>query len=553
MSPWTCLPGLGVVGVCLDSLCISPMRITVQGHTVAPTAHCPVCGHMSGRVHSHYRRTLADLPSYGIVTELRLTARRFFCDNPHCTRRVFAEPLDGLTAAYARRTDRLLQAQRWIGLALGGQAGARLATRLGMPTSGDSLLRMVHLAPLPPAVTPLILGVDDWALCRGQRYGTILCDLEKHRPVDLLPERSTETLRAWLTGHPGVQVISRDRGGDYARGAAAGAPQATQVADRWHLLHNLHDALVRIADRCHPQIRLAARETAKLSSPTSACVEELSAQAPPPPSPTPIQILSQQRRARRLARYQQVIDLRRQGVSQRTIAKRLGMGREAVRRFVQAGTFPERAKRISRSQADLHMDYLRRRWSEGCRNVRTLTKELAEQGQRVSYYSIRRLIAGWRSLPWQRDLPAGTDAARATAPAPVLNPPSSNRVAWLVQRPEMDLDEQEHALVDRLGQHCPDLRTGADLASEFTSLIHERRVQDLDAWIILAKEPCSVREMAAFAGGLEQDYAAVRAAVVMDWSNGQVEGQVNRLKLVKRQMYGRAGFDLLRRRFLDTG
>ena len=553
MLPWTCPPVLGFAELNCDRLEISLSQIHLEMHSVAPSAPCPACGQSSKSVHSHYRRTLADLPWQGVPVRVSLIVRRFFCDRPDCPRRIFTERLMGLAGRHARRTQRLLQAQGEIGLALGGEPGARLAGRLGMPTSGDSLLRAVHGLALPAMVTPGVLGVDDWALCRGQRYGTILCDLERHCPIDLLQERSAEVLRLWLQAHPGVRVISRDRGDDYAKGAAAGAPEATQVADRWHLLHNLHDALTRIADRCHTQVRAAAREATRQFNPIA-----IPSPDPPPtahdsPRPTVAQTLIAQRRARRLALYQQIVDLHRQGLSRREISKRLGLGRQRVRHFVSAGAFPERAKRTPRGQVAAHEEFLRRRWGEGCHNARTLTAELVGQGRSVSYHAVRRWVGRWRSRPWMRQELMENGAV---PPVPATLPrcsSSPNSIAWLMQRAADDLNEQEQALVDSVRRLCPDLATGADLAVEFSSLIHERHVADLDAWIALAQEPGSVPEMVTFARGLTQDYNAVQAAVALPWSNGQVEGQVNRLKLIKRQMYGRASFDLLRRRFLCAG
>jgi len=553
MSPWTYPPVLGFTGLCCDRLEFSLNQVRLAMHSVAASASCPVCGQSSERVHSRYRRTLADLPWQGIPVRVGLTARRFFCDHPDCPQRIFTERLPGLADRNARRTPRLLQAQGTIGLALGGEAGARLAGRLGMPTSADSLLRAVHGLALPAMVTPGVLGVDDWALCRGQRYGTILCDLERHCPIDLLQERSSEVLRLWLQAHPGVRVISRDRGDDYAKGATAGAPAATQVADRWHLLHNLHEVLTRIADRCHTQVRAAARQATRKSSSIAIPLPDPPSPGLDSPRPTVAQTLIQQRRARRWALYQQVVDLYRQGLSRREISKRLGLGRQRVRHFVSAGAFPERAKRMPRGQVAAHEEFLRRRWGEGCHNARTLTAELVGQGRSVSYHAVRRWVGRWRSRPWMQQESVENELV---PPVPAALPrcsSSPNAVAWLMQRAAEDLNDQEQALVDGLQRLCPDLATGAVLAGAFSNLIHGHRVVDLDAWIALAQEPGSVPEMVTFAHGLMQDYNAVQAAVALPWSNGQVEGQVNRLKLIKRQMYGRASFDLLRRRFLCAG
>src|SRR3712207_6637812 len=228
----------------------------------APTSSqgaCPLCGGLSGRVHSHYARTLADLPWQGRVAAVQVRARRFRCATADCPRRIFTERLPEIACPRARRTVRLGDAQRHIGLALGGAPGSRLAGRLAMPVSGDTLLRMIRTGALAPSLPPRIIGVDDWAWRRGHRYGTIICDLERRRVVDLLPDRSAATLASWLKRHgSAVRVVSRDRSGAYADGIRSGAPKAVQVADRWHLLVNCSDALRRLLDRHQRQLREAA-------------------------------------------------------------------------------------------------------------------------------------------------------------------------------------------------------------------------------------------------------------------------------------------------------
>lgn len=313
-----------------------------------------------------------------------MQARKFFCETPGCSRRIFVERLPKVTGVFSRATCRLAETRGWIGFALGGEAGSRLAGRLGMAVSPDTLLRIIRNAPAPAAPTPWVLGVDDWAVRRGRRYGTLLCDLERHCPVDMLDDREADTLAAWLRVHPGIRVITRDRAAFYAEGASSGAPQALQVADRFHLMQNLRNSLVKMLERRYRHMVTAAREAAATHPPIPPVSGDLRL-----PSlvrkrhiarrPT----LREVRRERRVERYRQVTELHQRGMSERSIARQLGIHRETVGRFIAAGRFPERALRRYVSQTDPFVDYLRKRWQEGCCNAAQLTRDSGRAGSRA--------------------------------------------------------------------------------------------------------------------------------------------------------------------------
>jgi transposase len=533
----------------LQNILLDGEQIVLMAQAHGSSSPCPQCGELSTRVHSRYTRTLADLPWQGRPVRIELHVRRFFCLATDCPRQTFAERLPEVAAVSARTTARLQAAHQLIGQALGGEAGARLAAPLGLPTSPDTLLRRVRRAPVSKRPTVRVLGVDDWAWKKGQRYGTILCDLEQRRPVDLLPERSADSFTSWLKEHPGVEIISRDRGDEYIKGATQGAPQAVQVADRWHLLCNVREALMRAVDRHHDQVLEAAKAVA-----ASREAERLPAETPPTEAadkrlpPDHRTARSQQRRARRLERYQRVVELNEQGASLRGIARCLGMHRATVRHWLGAGSFPERAGRQVTSRTDRFLDYLRRRWDEGCRNAAQLTREIQAMGFGGTAVMVRRRVAPWRSGERTQGC---RPASRQHSPS--LKRPSSRRVSWWLLKEPAEREPEEQALVQALGDRCAELKASAELAREFASMVRQRQAGEWENWMAKAQGPGVARELSGFAEGLKQDEAAVQAALSLEWSNGQVEGQINRLKLLKRQMYGRAGFDLLRRRFLQAG
>jgi transposase len=532
--------------------------ITLVIQTTGPDAVCPTCGQRSSRVHSRYHRHLADLPWHGLPVRLQLSCRKFFCDRPDCSRRIFTERLPGIVRPSARRTERLDQALLLIGYALGGEAGARLVAALGMKGSPDTLLRRIRQAMPSGAGTPQVLGVDDWAFCRGQRYGTLLVDLERRCPVDLLPDRRAETLADWLTEHPGVQIVTRDRSWEYARGITEGAPDALQVVDRFHLLSNLREMLERVIERNRhhlPGIDLPTRSPE--GSEPSPEQETVSRPRQPAKRSPAEKATGDARYEGRLALRQQVQALREQGESILGIAQRLDLNRSTVYRYLRGQ--PEigavRTRHVG-SRLDPFLPYLCRRWSEGCRNGSQLWRELRERGYRGS----RKMVAVWTQH--QREAPAPTTpkkyrAAPEAASAQDRRPertarprlPSSRRISWFLLRDPASLSAIEQATLTRIHAAAPDLAAIQPLVDQFQQLVKERDATAFTAWCEQALGS-SLPELSSFVAGLDRDRKAVEAALTERWSNGPVEGQVNRLKVIKRQMYGRAKFDLLRARVL---
>jgi transposase len=364
MGERTLLPDAGEV--VLDRLQVDGLnRPFMALRPAAEGSLCPACRRISRRRHSWYKRRLGDLPWEGIPVRIELHVRRFFCDNDGCSQHIFTERLAETAPRYARRTARLSVALEQITRALGGSAGAGLARQLGIPASGSTLLRQLRRrAFVDCARAPRVLGIEDWAWRKGHRYGTILCDLERGKVIDLLPDRSAESTQQWLRAHPGAEIISRDRASLYAQAATKAAPQAVQVADRWHLLRNMSAALVEALAPHHRLLAEVARTVAKKSKPATEPVME----------PLLVERLSrsqlriEQHRERRMARYEAVMELFRQGASQREIARHCGLSRKTVRRFIRAQGFPERKQHRRSSLVDRHWDYLEIRWQQGCHN-----------------------------------------------------------------------------------------------------------------------------------------------------------------------------------------
>jgi transposase len=478
-----------------------------------------------------------------------LRVRKFFCADAACRQRVFTERLPDVARPYARRTLRLIERLCVIGLALGGAAGTRLTHRLGLPASRDTLLRLVRHRPLP-IIPPLrAMGVDDWAHRKRQRYGTIVVDLEPRQPVALLHDREADTLATWLRSHPGVAIIARDRMKAYSDGARAGAPQATQVADRFHLLQNLAEALDQVFS-AHGNALKAVRDT--LSRAAVVQPDGRTAVPVPPPMPSPqAQTRAVQRRARRLANYQQAWALPRQGWSNRAIARQLGIGRMTVVRHLQAPTFPERKGRSDTGKSLLtpYKARLLQQWNAGCREARRLFGDLQHHGYTGSYATVaryaRRLRQAQEVLPREQ-----RPGDRLPLVIEVQHKPLTTRRATrlVLKQPRQRTDEDTQLIVHLQAQH-QDVAVAIDLAQDFCAMVRERQADRFDHWLVRAVAS-GVAPLQRFAIGLRTDYEAVKAGLRLLWSNGPVEGHINRLKMLKRSRFGRAKLDLLSQRFL---
>jgi len=526
----------------------SPGCIIAIVTTISPESCCPHCQCRSTNVHSRYVRQVADLPWMGWAVRLELHVKRFFCRNKECACQIFTERLPSIVASYARRTTRLTDVFTLIGFALGGEAGKRVVEGMGVQTSPDTLLRLIRSAPELDSRTPRVLGVDDFSFRRGRIFGTILVDLERRIPIDLLPDREASTLVQWLTSHPEVEIISRDRGGAYAEGARQGAPHAQQVADRWHLLKNLGEALEGLF--LHKKALL--REALTDIPPDVIAVSVVAEQQGKTNS---LEEVIQERHQKHVDQYQQIHELFVKKVDLANIGRQVGVSRRTVYRYLQMDQPPER-KRPRRTRVQLiepFKPYLVTRWNEGCRNGQQMWREIMAQGYSCSESNVRRFIAGLRKSKGKarsfKHVEPTPETRVSKTDAKPHRPPTALQVArWMTFTKEQRLDWQNSYLT-RLCEADPIMDQLFLLVQDFATMLRERQGERLDAWLKQV-EAQEIGELKRFAQGLQKDYAAVKAGLTLEWSNGQVEGQVHRLKLLKRQMYGRGGFPILRKRVL---
>jgi len=526
-------------GMQIEQIQITENGLVIQIAATTPTSCCPLCSEPSSSIHCHYRRTLRDAPCAGQRVQLLLTVRKFTCRNPYCERKVFAERLPDFVEPWARTTLRFCQQITSIGLATCGKGGKKLAARLGMQTSRNTILRRIMELPDPSLRSVVFLGIDDFAFRRGYRFGTILVNLESHRVVDLLADRQAETAAQWMRQQPDLMVVSRDRGGEYASAAREGAPQAIQCADRFHVVKNLSEAVQVLLTRCLAEI-LEAKEVDS-SGQDEQNKSIISIEEWRPPEPAHVEKVRLTRRAGRYARYQQVVKLDRQGLATKEIAGRLGMSDRTVRDWLKHKTFPEAQKRRKRqSSFDAFAPYVLKRWQEGERNGLALWREIKAQGYTGSDRSVYRHLTTLKRVEVQ----ASVNVER-------IQKFSANTAIWLFMRDPKKLDEIEREDLATFCQASATLKKAYDLLQDFLLMVHKREGQRLDAWLAQVAES-NLPELQSFASGVEKDKDAVQAGLTWPINNGMVEGHVTKLKLIKRTMYGRAGFALLRQRVLHA-
>lgn len=490
--------------------------IVVSAYGQSRDCRCPECGTTSRRVHSRYLRIICDLPCAGRRIELHLTVRRFVCSANKCRRKIFAERFgDNIVRPLARRTARLDNLVHHLALALGGRPAARFADRLGFPVSNDTLLRTVRRYDRPPPPPPSVIGIDDWAWRRNHRYGTIICDLERRKTIALLPDREAATAKAWLIQQPQIEIVARDRGGGYAQATSQALPHADQVADRWHLMENASHAFLDAVRKSMRQVRMAVG-TATVNPKLLTAAERL-------------QYEGYLRREEANSVIRGLVD---EGVPIKEIVRRTGHSRKLVRSVVRG----QRTDifRVRHTSLEPHLPWLEAQWDAGSRNGAELWRQLRLAG----FGGGLRVVTEW-----------ATRRRRAEKAENGLgHAPAARTIVRLMTLERNKLTKAQAMTVAAIEERLPDLVEARDIIESFHNMLRSKSRGDLEAWLDRAARSL----VASFANGIIRDRAAVQNAIISIWSNGQTEGQITKLKLIKRQMYGRGKLDLLEARIVGA-
>jgi transposase len=477
---------------------------------------CPSCGAVSRRLHSHYRRRVADLPLSGRIVQLVVIARRFRCDAVLCGRQIFTERFpEGVLAPSARRTTRLDCIVHHLGLALGGRPAALFAKRLMLPVSNDTLLRVVRRRSRPRSDPLKVVGIDDWAWRRNHRYASIICNLERRRIVTLLPDREPATAQAWFDAYPTIGIIARDRGGGY--GEAAAGPAARR-AGRGSLASD--GERQSGLPRCRAQIDAPDSHRHRRHNDQSQAADRRRA-------------IQYEGYLRREETNTTILALSKNGMAIKQIARQTGYSRKLVRQVIRG----ERNDvfRTRQGSLDVHLPWLDDQWASGCRTGAELWRRLTARGFRGSL----RVVGEWVTRRRRAEKADAENLQRI---------PSARTIARLMTIGRDTLSKAETMTVAAIEAVVPGLVEAREIIAEFHMMIWRKAAAELTRWIDRARASL----VASFASGVSKDEAPVRAAITLPWSNGQTEGQITRLKLVRRQMYGRGNIDLLQARLIGA-
>lgn len=497
-------------------------EVTISVQSRLKECPCPRCNIHSRTLHSFYYRTVKDLPAFGHMVFLKLKARKWYCKNPDCIRKVFTERFNHFFECYKRTSSRLRDKLLKIAVLVGGNPGAKLCHTLQLSVSSSTLIRLTSQQQFVTDGSFFeAIGIDDWAFKKGVKYGTAIVNLHQHKVVDLLPDRETATLENWLDNHPEVTVITRDRFNRYALAATNSLPHAAQVADRWHLLKNMGDALKKLLERKRQQIiALQSEEAIQMQEKD----QQEKALAP-----------QEEKLSPRHSLLQTVKTMYAAGNSIRTISRTLGISRNTVKKYTILHEPPQK-KGVTSTNLVSFSEYLRARIDQ---DPKVETLQLYAEIKAMGYNGGRTILYGYLKKYGKQ-----TNRTRRL-PLPEVTWTTA-KVKVLLCKKEDKLAEKDKKLVKDLCDKSPEISQARVLAIKFREMMEDKHGHLLSSWITEVEQSC-IQEMKGFARGLLSDYQAVVNALTLSWSNGQVEGQINKLKTIKRQMYGRAGFNLLKK------
>jgi transposase len=524
----------------LEIIAISTNEQEVQIRVVSNRliCACPRCSKPSCAIHSYYRRKPLELPCAGQAVRLELSVKKFFCREKECSQKIFAERLSEFLEPSSRLTGRLRTIVQAIVGAFNAKAGARLGVQLGIQLSRTTFLQSLQRVQIPPVGKVEYVGIDDFAWKRGKRYGTVNVDLDSHCIIDLLPDRETESVKKWLESHPEIEVVSRDRGGAYADGAAQGAPQAIQCADRWHLCKNLGDAVESYLKRQPlsipvPTLPVSTSETEETPARASTYVQRRQER------------LSQATFEKKQEIVEKVCEMHQQGRSGHDIAADLGLARGTVRKYLQIEGPVRIAPRARKpSLLDPYYEYLCQRWNEETPTALQLFEELQEKGFQGGLSIVKDFVTRLR-----RGLPGLKQPPQSIKLRETPSMLSARELRWLLAKREDDLTSEEKQCLVKLLESSQEVSHLYRFLHSFLRMVRELKPDLLNGWMKEVRES-QINELVSFVNGIDRDYDAVRAGLTYSWSQGPVEGAVNKIKTHKRLMYGRASFSLLRKKML---
>jgi transposase len=510
---------------------------------IGKRAKCPICQKYSSSVHGRYQRTITDLPAFEFNVVIILSVRKFKCRNANCEQKVFTERHNHI-ASYARRTERVDEILSNLAIEMTSGSGHKLSERMNMKVSRSTLIRLAHNQTLPKAKGLKVVGVDDWAFRKGINYGTILVDMETSKPIDLLPTRESEDLKLWLEKHPNIEIITRDRASSYSSAIDEVCPQTIQVADRFHLLMNLSDALDTYFKSVSPTINtLIKNKAAELMEFNN---DSKSVPTPVTKSQSKKSILLERHDSRQIV-FEKVKALQKQGYARRKIAKDLGISRNTVRSYFLQEQLTPKAHPL-RTNIELFTDYIISQIKTEGHIIQQIIADIRKMG----YYGGN--TQAYQYITQLRETTKGTAvnySEHRSVKIPYIKRLSTRKLAKYIGRNMNRIDDpDERAYLKVLLENIPALKKVRKLVRKFKTMLRKGN-EEIEDWIQVIKDSkVKLPGLITFARGLERDIEAVKNGIKLKWSNGPVEGHVNRIKSIKRQMYGRASFEMLRRKVL---